>query len=213
MTHSSARSRTLSLTGAAIGVLWVATQFVADLVVIGDVDPVGDPAGAQQTLLDHQPAAFTTIFGAAYLAVLVVFFAAALRRSLGESAMATAVFGGGVLLAVALTSDALGNFAVLSAARHHDTRAVTTLGYAATSAWPLLSVAGAVFLLAAGTAALRVEALPRWFAWVTIGLGAMALLGPAAFLFWLAAPFWFTAVGLTLERRTDPVTAPQPAVA
>jgi hypothetical protein len=199
------------LTGAAIGVLWVATQIVADLVVIGDLDPVADPVGAQQTLLDHQAAAFTTIFGAAYLAVLVVFFAATLRRSLGESAMATASFGGGVLLAVALTSDALGNFAVLTAARHHNTQAVTTLGYAATSAWPLLSVAGSVFLLATGMAALRVKALPRWLAWVTIGLGVLALLGPAAFLFWLAAPLWFAAVGLTLERRNDPVLDPQSA--
>lgn len=211
MSYSNTRSRTLPLTGAAIGALWVATQIVADLVVIGDVDPVADPMGAQQTLLDHQPAAFTTIFGAAYLAVLVVFFAAALRRSLGDSAMATASFGGGVLLAVALTSDALGNFAVLTAARHHDTRAVATLGYAATSAWPLLSVAGGVFLLATGTAALRVNALPRWLAWATIGLGVLALLGPAAFLFWLAAPLWFAAVGLTLERRSE-VMDPQPAL-
>jgi hypothetical protein len=204
MTYSTTRSRALPLTGATIGVLWVATQLVADLVVVGDPDPVADPAGAQQTLLDHQPAAFTTIFGAAYLAVLVVFFAAALRRSLGQSAMAAASFGGGVLLAVALSTQALGNFSVLAAARHHDTDAMTTLGYAAASAWPLLSVAGAVFLLATGVAALRVNALPRWLARITIGLGVLALLGPAAFVFWLAAPLWFAAVGLTLQTRSDP---------
>jgi len=69
------------------------------------------------------------------------------------------------------------DIAVLTAARHHDTKAVTTLGYAAASAWPLLSVAGSVFLLATGMAALRVNALPRWLAWVTIGLGVLALLG------------------------------------
>ena len=210
MTYAS--SRVLPLTGAAIGVLWIATQFIADLVVVGDLDPVADPTGARQALLDHQPAAFTTIFGAAYIAVLVVFFAAALRRSLGESAMATASFGGGVLLAAALTTDALGNFAILAAARHHDIHAMTTLGYAAATAWPLLSVASGVFLLATGVAAVRVKVLPRWLARLTIGLGVLALLGPAAFVFWLVAPLWFAAVGLTLETRRNPAIDPQLAV-
>ena len=188
MPTRNTRSRTVPLIGAAIGVLWIATQLVADLVVVGDPDPVGDPAGAQQSLLDHQPAAFATIFGAAYIAVLLVFFAAAIRRSLGDSAMASASFGGGVLLAIALTTDALGNFATLSAARHDDIQAMTTLGYAAQSAWPLLSVGSSVFLLATGIGALRVQALPRWLARLTIGLGVLCLLGPAAFAFWLVGP-------------------------
>lgn len=201
----TARSRTVPLIGATIGVLWIATQLVADLVV-GDPDPVGDPSGAQQSLLAHQPAAFTTIFGAAYIAVLIVFFAASLRRSLGESTLATASFGGGVLLALGLTTNALGNFATLAAARHHDMDAMITLGYASQSTWPLLSVGGSVFLLATGVGALRVQALPRWLARVTIGLGVLCLLGPAAFVFWLVAPLWFAAVGLTLETRTYPAT-------
>lgn len=37
-----------------------------------------------------------------------------------------------------------------------------------------------VFLLATGVGALRAHALPRWLAQVTMGLGVLCLLGPAA---------------------------------
>jgi hypothetical protein len=193
-------SRLLPITGVAAGVIWAGTQIVADLLFVGDPDPVGDAAGTQQTLLDHQGAAMVTVLGSMYLAVLILFFAAATRRVLGNSTYASAAFGGGLLLALAMVSGGIGNFAILAAARHHDTAAITTLGYAESVTWPLLGAASGAFLLATGLGSRRTQAMPRWLWGVTVVLGVLALLGPGAFAFWLIAPVWFAVVGVALYR-------------
>lgn len=197
--------RLLPVMGIATGVVWAGTQIAADLFFVGDPDPVGDPAGTQRALSEHQAAAMVTVLGSMYLAVLIVYFAAAARRVLGNSIHATAAFGGGVLLALAVVSGGVGNFAILAAAHHDDTVAITTLGYAESVAWPLFGAAGGVFLIATGLAALRARAMPRWLSAATIGLGVLALLGPAAFAFWLIAPVWFAGAGIALTHRGEGV--------
>lgn len=189
-------ARMLPWTGVAAGVVWAGTQIVADLVFVGDPDPVGDPAGTLQALHDHRVAAMVSVLGAMYLAVLVVFFTAALRQTLGRSTTATAMCGGGVLLALAILSSGIGNFAVLTAANHDDAGAIKTLGYAESVTWPLLGAASGTFLLGAGITALRSAGSPRWLVIVTIVLGVLALLGPGAFIFWLVAPLWFAVAGI-----------------
>src|SRR5215207_8633406 len=103
--------RLLPVTGIITGVVWAGTQIVADLLFVGDPDPVDDPVGTQQALLDHQVAAMVTVLGSMYLAVLIVYFAAASKTALGSSAHSTAAFGGGVLLAMAIVAVGTGDFA------------------------------------------------------------------------------------------------------
>jgi hypothetical protein len=70
---------------------------------------------------------------------------------------------------------------------------------------------------ATGLGARRAQAMPRWLSLVTIVLGVLALLGPAAFVFWLIAPLWFAVVGIALDHRDegiqDEVTGTAPAAA
>ncbi|HTE74502.1 MAG TPA: hypothetical protein VK640_15070 [Actinomycetes bacterium] len=197
--------RLLPVTGAITSVVWAGTQIVADLLFVGDPDPVEDPVGTQQALLDHQVAAMVTVLGSMYLAVLIVYFAAASKPALGSSAHSMVAVGGAVLLAVAIVAAGIEDFAIISAAHHADTAAIKTLGYAQSVGWPLLGAASGAFLLGTGLAARRERSMPRWLSAVTIVLGVLALLGPGAFVFWLVAPLWFGVVGITLDHRGEVV--------
>lgn len=202
MSSTSPKGRWLLTVGVVTGVLWAGLTVVTDLWL--DVpDSTGDPARMEHAFLDREPAAWVMVLGSIYVAVAVVLFAAAAQRRLERSSIGPAVLGGGVLLAVALlVHQGLGRFALLSAAHHHDLPSIRALGYLDAVTWLFLSAGEGLFLLAVGIAALRGRAMPRWLSIVTLVLGALALLGPGAILFYLfVAPFWFVGCGVALHRH------------
>ena len=196
------KGRWLLMSGVVAGVLWACLTVATDLWL--DVpDSTGDPARIERAFLDREAAAWTMVLGSIYVAVAVVFFAAAAQRRLDRSSTGPAVLGGGVLLAVAiLVHQGIGRFALLSAAHHHDLPSIRTLGYVDAVTWLFLSAGEGLFLLAVGVGALRTRAMPRWLSVATVVVGVIALLGPGAILFYLlVGPFWFVVCGVALHRH------------
>jgi hypothetical protein len=208
---SRSGERWLATTGIVAGVVWAVFTVAVD-IWLNEPDSVGDPAKLERVFLDHQLAAWLMVLGSILVAVTVVFFAAAAQRTL-ESSLGPAVIGGGVLLAVAmLVHQGVGRFALLSAAHHHDLPSIHALGYVDAVTWVFLSAGEGLFLLATGIAALRAHALPGWLTVVTLVLGALALLGPGALLFFVLAPIWFVVTGLALNRRSKVTEQGHPVV-
>jgi hypothetical protein len=199
MTNNAA-GRLLPISGAAAGILWAISSVGAD-IWLNPPDSVGDPARVEQAFLDHQMAAWIMILGSIYVAVAIVFFAAAVQRATNKSAHGSAAFGGGVLLAVAMiVHQGIGKFAVLSAVHHHDHQSILTLGYFDAVTWLLLSAGTGAFLLATGIASLQSRAMPTWLSIVTVILGIVGLLGPGAIVFYFLAPVWFIGATIALNR-------------
>jgi hypothetical protein len=200
MTNDAA-GRLLPISGAAAGILWAVSSVGAD-IWLDPPDSVGDPARVEQVFLDREPAAWIMILGSIYLAGAIVFFAAAAGRAISVSAYGSAVLGGGVLLAVAMVvHQGIGKFAVLSAAHHHDKESIHTLGYFDAVTWLLLAAGTGVFLLATGIASLQARAIPKWLSVATVILGAIAILGPGALVFYVVAPVWFIGMSIAISRR------------
>jgi hypothetical protein len=201
MTNNAA-GRLLTISGAAAGILWAVSTVGAD-IWLNAPDSEGDPARVEQVFLDREPAAWIMILGSVYLAVAIVFFAAAAARATSKSAHGLAALAGGVLLAVAMiVHQGIGRFAVLSAAHHHDQDSIHTLGYFDAVTWLLLGAGTGAFLLATGIASLQSRAMPKWLSVVTVVLGVIALLGPGALVFYFLAPAWFIGTSIAINRRT-----------
>jgi len=200
MTNDAA-GRLLPISGAAAGILWAVSTVGAD-IWLNPPDSVGDPARVERVFLDHEPAAWIMILGSIYLAVAIIFFAAAVQRATSRSAHGMAALGGGVLLAVAMiVHQGIGKFAVLIAAHNHDKESIHTLGYFDAVTWLLLGAGAGAFLLATGIASLQSRAMPKWLSVVTVVLGVIALLGPGALVFYIVAPVWFIGTSIAINRR------------
>ena len=51
-----------------------------------------------------------------------------------------------------------------------------------------------------GITALKQEALPKWLAWGSIVLGALAPLGPGGFVSFMLFPLWLVVVAAMVHR-------------
>jgi hypothetical protein len=196
--------RLLPVTGVVAGLMWLLARVVTDALEHGTThDIITSGAAAQRTILDHQAVIVVEAISTFYLAAIIVVFAAVVRHALGDSISTSATFGSAVLLAAMLVLAGAVSYAELAAAHHHNTDALTTLGYLAAFSWAWKGLGLGFFAVTVGWTGRRTRSLPRWFTIVTFVLGGLAFAGPGYVLFWALAPVWFALVGLLLRRGQD----------
>ena len=193
--------RFLPVAGVLAGVLFIAVNVLTWGSPDGtDVDEMTTWASS------HETRATLAGFGMGYVAVLMAFFAVALRGAIrsgepDESTYSSVAFAGGLMIATASALWAYVSLTTLSAVTDGKAGAVSTMVHFSSLTWLPWLIGSAVLFLAVGIGALRTAALPRWLAVVTIALGALCLTGIGGFVVYLATPFWLIVTGALLHRR------------
>jgi hypothetical protein len=152
----------------------------------------------------------TVFLGVALVFALFAF--GAIRAHLSNQSrgewLATVGFGGGVLLAVAGTTEFSLDYALASYANHVTPVAAQALNVAANAGLIIAAVAVGSACAAFGLAILTTRALPQWLAWVAFAIGVLALAGgktepisePLFFL-------WVAVTGIFVARRNRTTVA------
>jgi len=164
----------------------------------------------------HETRALVAGFAMAYIAVLMAFFAVALRGAIrsgepDESTYSSVAFAGGLMIASASALWAYISLATLSAITDGDAAAVSALAHLNAPSWLPWLIGSAVLFLSVGVGALRTAALPRWLAAVTIALGVLCLTGVGGIVVYLVSPLWFVVTGVVLHQRLSAVPPAIPA--
>ena len=191
------------------GVLF-AVLFVVGFLSSGDTP---DSTATGEEVVKHYDDVGMVLLGALTLllgAVLIVFFAGALRRQLavtGAEWLASVVLGGGVIFAAGLGVFASSQFALVEAADANQPAVAQALNVIDNNNFGTAIIGLTIVLLATAWHVLTTRSLPGWLGWVSLVLGILALAGPLGFVAFLLFPFWVLAVSITLLRRGDPPAA------
>jgi hypothetical protein len=197
----SAFEKFLPWTGALAGILWA-----VHLVTATAPDDPADP-GAVRVVADAAARNYVAGFALLAGALMLVFFAAAARRSLrsgeaGESTYSSVAQGGLLVGAVGFGLLGILQLALTNAAKAHDATATATIGQLAMIGWLPALVGLVAAFWALGLGGLRNATLPKWFALVTVVLGVVGVLGPLALAVYLLMPVWFVAASVVLAARS-----------
>jgi hypothetical protein len=209
-----------------------AAALVVGFVAIGATPP--DSADSGQTILafarEHRGGLLTSVYLTGLALVFVVWFLGSLAvrlREVGEQRLAAIAFGSGLVIAAVALVQATALAAI--AWRPDDLGARDAkLLYSlqelmdTTAAFPLAALAGA-----AGIAALRSAALPRWLGWASLAMGVVMLVRGAnfaetgffapqngfTFLSFVLTLAWLVATSVVLLRASASEHAPVQAPA
>jgi hypothetical protein len=200
---TSTFDRFLPVAGVLAGLLFVAVN----ILTWGSPDST-DAKELAAWGSSHETRAMLAGFGMAYIAVLMAFFAVALRGAIRsgeaeESTYSSVAFAGGLMIATASALWAYTSLTTLSAITDGDAAAVSTMAHFSSLSWLPWLVGSAVLFLSVGIGALRAAALPRWLAVVTIVLGVLCLTGVGGIAVYLVSPIWFVVTGVVLYRRVS----------
>ena len=216
------RPASTSRTWAAVGVAAAVSAIVGIGASMGvdaayDESVAGDPAGIVDRLSDQVPQLIVFHVATMIATVLLLVFAAGLKRRLEEQAPA-----GSLLPAVAASGLGLVSVAGLMGAGLNtefifgvgdpDAKLVPEVGvffahWVGTIGW--LWVGAGVAGVALAVAALKHAAAPRWIGWVSAVLGVITLLfgiSPLQYMAGMTGPIWLLAVslGFLLGDRAKP---------
>jgi hypothetical protein len=196
--HTSRWDRLAPLSGAAFFVLLLVSS------ISGGETP-GDYASGRAVLSDfttHASAQKVSNLLAALSVVFLVLFASRLRAWLqagGADPLASAVFGGAVVIAVGGAARAGIGWALASG---HDSLQPSTaqaLNVLFASHYPAI-VGIAVFMFAAWGSILRTGALPPWLGWAALPI-ALAAVAPPSLIPLIATGVWIAAASVVMYRR------------
>lgn len=199
----------LPWTGALAGILWGVQSFAAK-----SPDDPADPKAVTvigDAVMRNYVAGFALLLGA----LMLVFFAAAARRSLrsgeaGESTYSSVAHGGLLVAATGFGLLGVVQIALTNSADAKDAAATATIGQLALIGW-LPALAGLVAAFwGFGLGGLRNATMPKWFAIVTVVLGVVGVLGPLAMVVYLLLPLWLIAASAVIASRSA-AREPQPA--
>jgi hypothetical protein len=187
-----------------LAVVYVA--FFAVLLLTGaEHDPEDDPV---KLIADNDTSyalmSVTSYFGMITCAVLV-FYGAALRTALvsrGRRWTADVAGAGFVLMALTVASWVVSALALWHAEDLGDKAAVRAMLLIDTSNFLPIMIGMICVLAGTGLTGLMTGVLPRWLAVVSIVLGCLSPLGPAAFAPFMLFPIWMIVVAATV--RLDP---------
>lgn len=183
--------------------------FAGANILIGSTPATGASAAAVLSYYhSHRVAEIAGVFVVAAAAIAFSFFISSLRRSLsrtvdGRQLASMVTVGGAIYLTGLLLMGAL-TMALVDCAHDHLSSAAQTLNVLSSDAWVPVVVGISILALATGIAALRSAALPRWLAWVSVGLGILAIAGPLGAIAFLVTPVWAIATGIVLLRSSTP---------
>jgi hypothetical protein len=199
--------------GALTGVAFVAVAILS-LVVGGEPPEASEPV---REVVDHYVdnkdsielgAALATLAG-----LLLIFFAANLRKVLHEaddsdSILPAVVLAGASVMAVGVAIDAMISFALAEAADDIRPTAVQALQALWDNDFFPIALGTTAFMLAAGLSIVLHGGLPKWLGWIAVLFGVVGLT-PVGFIGFLGGALWILVVSVLLARRR---TAP-PGVA
>jgi hypothetical protein len=177
--QASRSDRLAPLSGAAFFVLLLVSS------ISGGETP-SDYASGRAVLSDftaHASAQKLSNLLAALSVVFLVLFAGRLRASLqtrGADALASAVFGGAVVIAVGGAARAGIGWALASGHDNLQPSAAQALNVLFASHYPAI-VGMAIFMFAAWGSILRTGALPRWLGWAALPIGLAGVAPPSLF--------------------------------
>lgn len=185
-----------------LGVVYV-VLFGALLAAGGDRSPDDDPTKLIAGYTVGDVTAQVMTYAAMIAAAVLIFYGAGLRSVLLSRShrwTGDAAFIGFVTMAWTLAG-----FAVTSLALHHavasaDTHVVRAINILDTTNFPPAMIGLMCAMVGVGVTALANGALPRWMAWGSIVVGAMAPLGPGGFVSFMLFPVWLVAVAAVVRR-------------
>jgi hypothetical protein len=191
----------LPWTGALAGVLWGVQMLAAK-----SPDDPADPKAVTvigNAVTGNYIAGFALLVGA----LMLVFFAAAARKSLrsgeaGESTYSSVAHGGILVAATGFGLLGVVQIALTNAAKSHDAAATATIGQLALIGWLPALVGLVAAFWALGLGGLRNATLPKWFAIITVVLGVVGVLGPLAMIVYLLLPLWLIAASAVAASRS-----------
>lgn len=134
--------------------------------------------------------------------VVLVLFASRLRAWLqggGADALASAVFGGAVVIAVGGAARAGIGWALASGHDSLEPSTAQALHVLFASHYPAI-VGMAIFMFAAWGAILRTGALPLWLGWAALPI-ALAAVAPPSLIPLIATGVWIAAASVVMYRR------------
>lgn len=147
---------------------------------------------------------------------LLTFYICALRTALRQanpehSWLATAAFGGGMILVTGFAVTGITHYAVVQAA-HNNRVTLTADLHFVDNIIPLPVMLGlGVMSLATGAAILAGSVLPKWLGVVGVVMAVLTALGPIGFISLLALPVYFTILGFVIAAKLAPHEHPHPA--
>ena len=176
------------------------------MVTGGDRSPEADPS---KIIADYHVSLLAIelmTYAAVVACAVLVFYGAALRRVMTAGSprwTADVAFIGFVTMAWTL-----GSFAVTSLGLYHgvqtgNANVVAALNVADATNFPFAMIGLTCSMVGVGVTSLGTRALPRWLAWTSILLGAMAPLGPGGFLPFMLFPIWIIVVAAMVYRQQD----------
>ena len=134
--------------------------------------------------------------------VFLLFFASWLRdylRGRGAGRLASALFGGAVVIAVGGAARAGIGWALASGHDKLDATAAEAVNVLFSTHYPAV-VGFAVFMFAAWASILRTGALPTWLGWVALPIALVAL-SPPTLVPLIASSVWMVVAGIVLFLR------------
>jgi hypothetical protein len=145
----------------------------------------------------------------AWAAFMLVWFGASVRDAIarkepGPSRLASISFAGAVITAVGLLLFAGLSFTAADTAGKVSADVTQTLTALNEDLFFPVAVGTALFLTAAGIAAIRYGAFDRWLGWIALAIGLICIT-PIGFFGILAAIAWILIASIVLYRKKDPV--------
>ena len=194
--------------GALTGVAFVAVAILS-LVVGGEPPEASEPV---REVVDHYVdnkdsieigAALATLAG-----LLLIFFAANLRKVLQEaddsdSILPAVVLAGASVMAVGVAIDAMISFALAETAGDVQPTAVQALQALWDNDFFPIALGTTVFMLATGLSVVLHGGLPKWLGWIAVLFGVVGLT-PVGFIGFLGGALWIAVVSVLLARRRTP---------
>lgn len=203
-------AQSLRRTTAYVGGAFTAL-FVVGMSLSGDAPEEKAPAAEVISFYnDHANQVRISAFVAVAAAVVILFFGGALRSAMrgdddaggwGEM-LATVAFGGAVAYALGLAGFAVTSFALVEAAKLGQPEVAKALNLLDSSNFFPTTVGVSAMMISAGIRSRQTRLLPAWLAWISIVIGALAPVGIAGLVAFMAFPLWVLVVGVTVARRT-----------
>ena len=187
------------------GVLFVVLTVVA--FVLGGETPDFDdpPEEVVEYFVDNDTVNIVGSLVEGLGAVVLLFFAAYLARTVGAGILAWVVLGGGIVAAAGIGVDAGIRFALTEAAGEVGPEEISPLAVQTLNAlwsnffFPMVVGLGTL-VLATSLAALRTRVIPVWLAWIGIVI-FVVFFTPAGFIAFLVAGLWIIVISIILWRR------------
>lgn len=196
----------LPWSGAVAGLCWIAQDTLQSTSV---EDAPG--SATTQVIRDHLALNYTAQACLVVMGIALLFFATAVRSLLRsgegrESTYSSIAYGGWVVVVAGLSQMVMWNWGLINgAADAKDDTALHALSYVAYFGWAGMGIGLATAFVAMGLGGVRSAVLPKWFAILTLVLGALGALGnagipPGGLVNYLLLPFWLIGASFVVAR-------------